>query len=204
MGCLPRGANENRANESGRRSDRRSHLTVCRSGGLGCLGSVDGSAGLYSSGAQCSVLYMNDIHDLLISLLQVREILLAPIRSMLNEFSLTEQQWRIVLVLAQEDVAGIRPGQIAKQCCILDPSLTGILRRLERDGVVMREISNVDSRAQLIKLTAYGERLFLTIKSRMEARYRLIEEVYGCENLQNISSALRGLREQGIRGARIV
>lgn len=138
--------------------------------------------------------YMCNIHGLLISLLQVREILLAPIRSILNEFALTEQQWRIISALANDDAVGLGPGQIAKQCCILHPSLTGILSRLERDGVVTREISNIDSRRQLIKLTARGRRLFLTINERMEVRYRLIEEVYGHENLQNVLTALHGLK----------
>lgn len=139
--------------------------------------------------------YMCNIHGLLISLLQVREILLAPIRSILNEFALTEQQWRIISALANDDTVGLGPGQIAKQCCILHPSLTGILSRLERDGVVTREISNIDSRRQLIKLTARGRRLFLTINERMEVRYRLVEEVYGHENLQNVLTALHGLKD---------
>ncbi|WP_333982463.1 homoprotocatechuate degradation operon regulator HpaR [Burkholderia gladioli] len=138
---------------------------------------------------------MCNIHGLLISLLQVREILLAPIRSILNEFALTEQQWRIISALANDDTVGLGPGQIAKRCCILHPSLTGILNRLERDGVVTREISNIDSRRQLIKLTARGRRLFLTINERMEVRYRLIEEVYGHENLQNVLTALHGLKD---------
>ncbi|POS07235.1 MarR family transcriptional regulator [Burkholderia gladioli] len=121
--------------------------------------------------------------------------MLAPIRSILNEFALTEQQWRIISALANDDTVGLGPGQIAKQCCILHPSLTGILSRLERDGVVTREISNIDSRRQLIKLTARGRRLFLTINERMEVRYRLIEEVYGHENLQNVLTALHGLKD---------
>ncbi|MDC6133175.1 MarR family transcriptional regulator, partial [Burkholderia gladioli] len=62
-------------------------------------------------------------------------------------------------------------------------------------GVVTREISNIDSRRQLIKLTARGRRLFLTINERMEVRYRLVEEVYGHENLQNVLTALHGLKD---------
>ncbi|WP_186106842.1 hypothetical protein [Burkholderia gladioli] len=53
---------------------------------------------------------MCNIHGLLISLLQVREILLAPIRSILNEFALTEQQWRIISALANDDTVGLGPG----------------------------------------------------------------------------------------------
>ncbi|MGN4078099.1 MarR family transcriptional regulator, partial [Burkholderia gladioli] len=98
-----------------------------------------------------NIVRMNDIHALIIRLQEVREALLAPIRSILNEHTLTEQQWRILWLLESEGKQGLEAVKIAKRCCILQPSLTRILERLEHDGLITRKRLDLDLRGAKIK-----------------------------------------------------
>ncbi|KGE05999.1 MAG: homoprotocatechuate degradation operon regulator HpaR [Paraburkholderia tropica] len=140
---------------------------------------------------------MSDIYRLIIPLLEAREALLVPIRSILNEYSLTEQQWRILRLLEEVSGEGLEAGQIATQCCLLHPSLTRILERLERDGMITRKRSALDLRRSKIRLTVRSRSLIGRIQPRIEAQYRSIEAKFGRGKLEEIYAALRRVQEVG-------
>ncbi|WP_186270972.1 homoprotocatechuate degradation operon regulator HpaR [Burkholderia gladioli] len=140
---------------------------------------------------------MSDIYRLIIPLLEAREALLVPIRSILNEYSLTEQQWRILRLLEEVPREGLEAGQIAKQCCLLHPSLTRILERLERDGMITRKRSALDLRRSKIRLTVRSRSLIGRIQPRIEAQYQSIEAKFGRGKLEEIYAALRRVQEVG-------
>lgn len=57
-------------------------------------------------------------------------------RPSLNEHGLTEQQWRIIRIL--ERYGELEIYQLAELACILKPSMTGVLVRMEAAGMVRR------------------------------------------------------------------
>lgn len=67
-----------------------------------------------------------------ISLIQAREALMTQFRPILNQANITDQQWRIIRLLAENGTLDFQ--DLANQACILRPSLTGILTRLEKSG----------------------------------------------------------------------
>ena len=67
--------------------------------------------------------------SLTIALLQARESAMGFFRPVLKEHNLTEQQWRIIRVLA--DKRSIDFHELAQKTCILRPSLTSILIRMD-------------------------------------------------------------------------
>ena len=74
------------------------------------------------------------MHDsLTIALLQAREAAMAYFRPIVKRHNLTEQQWRIVRILAERPSMDFH--DLAFRACILRPSLTGILTR--RAGVLV-------------------------------------------------------------------
>ncbi len=92
-----------------------------------------------------------------IALLRARERLMGPIRSRLAESGVTEQQWRVLRVIQEHDL--IDPTQISAQACLLLPSLTRILQKLEENGMILRQRDTQDRRRQLISITPAGEAL---------------------------------------------
>jgi homoprotocatechuate degradation regulator HpaR len=123
-------------------------------------------------------------------LLQAREAALAVFRPILKEFSLTEQQWRIIRVLNDHATGEMEAGQIANECCILSPSLTGVLERMERDGLVRRVRPAQDQRKVMVSLSADCKALVKRISPLIEAQYCQIEQQIGIPRLNHLCHQL--------------
>lgn len=69
-----------------------------------------------------------------LSLIQAREALMIQFRPILNQSNLSDQQWRVIRLLAENGTLDFQ--DLVKQTCILAPSLTGILSRLEKSNLL--------------------------------------------------------------------
>lgn len=106
-----------------------------------------------------------------IALLRARERVMGPIRALLSDVDLTEQQWRVLRVV--QESGAIDPTQIAEQACLLLPSLTRILQKLEDKQMISRARDQVDRRKQVITITPDGEAMIL---DNLEASLALVAE----------------------------
>ncbi|AMO77734.1 MULTISPECIES: homoprotocatechuate degradation operon regulator HpaR [Pseudomonas] len=131
--------------------------------------------------------------SLTLTLLQAREAAMAFFRPSLNQHDLTEQQWRIVRILRQQGEMEIY--QLAQQACILKPSMTGVLARMERDGLVRRWKSEHDQRRVLVCLSEKGQQCFVAMSGDMENNYRRILEQFGEDKLQQLLGLLDELKK---------
>src|SRR5881394_2422606 len=77
-------------------------------------------------------------------LLQAREAVMVHTRPSLREHGLSDQQWRVLRVLGEHGT--VETGRVAREAYILGPSLTGVLTRMERDGLIRRERDASDQR----------------------------------------------------------
>ncbi|MEO8656189.1 MAG: MarR family transcriptional regulator, partial [Ramlibacter sp.] len=75
-------------------------------------------------------------------LLQARESVMARTRPGLRLHGLSDPQWRVLRVLGE--LGTMETGRVAREAFILGPSLTGVLARMERDGLVRRERDPAD------------------------------------------------------------
>ncbi len=73
---------------------------------------------------------------------------------------------------------------------ILPPSLTGILSRMERDGLVFRLKPLNDQRKLYISLTIDGQALYDQANEKIEERYRAIEDAFTQDKLQQFTDLL--------------
>lgn len=130
--------------------------------------------------------------SLTLTLLQAREAAMAFFRPLLNEHQLTEQQWRVIRILRQQ--GELESHQLAHLACILKPSMTGVLARLERDGLVRRRKSSEDQRRVFVNLTEQGQQCFVEMSAGMESNYQKIQEQFGEEQLQQLLELLNQLK----------
>ncbi len=130
--------------------------------------------------------------SLTLSLLQAREAAMAFFRPLLNEHDLTEQQWRVIRILHQQ--GELESHQLAHLACILKPSMTGVLGRLERDGMVSRRKAPEDQRRVFVTLTDNGQACFAAMREGMEANYRKIQTQFGEDKLQQLMALLNDLK----------
>ncbi|OPX56413.1 homoprotocatechuate degradation operon regulator, HpaR [Oceanospirillum multiglobuliferum] len=123
-----------------------------------------------------------------LKLLKARESTMAFFRPILQEVGLTEQQWRVIRALNEYEE--LESKQLAALCCILSPSLTGIINRLEAQDYLRRRKSPEDQRRILISLTDKSKELFKELSPRLEGRYAELSNQLGQERLELLHELL--------------
>jgi homoprotocatechuate degradation regulator HpaR len=121
-------------------------------------------------------------------LLQAREAVMGHFRPNLREHALTDQQWRVLRVLGERGATDA--GTIAAEAYLLGPSLTGVLARMERDGLVKRSRDALDARRTQIVATAKGKRLVQKLAESIEAHYASMEQALGKTQLAQLYALL--------------
>lgn len=92
-----------------------------------------------------------------IALIRAREGVMAPIRDMLSETGITEQQWRVLRVLGE--FGRMDTKTLADRSSLLFPSLTRIAATLRVKGLVTQTRDDKDRRRQFIEITPNGQKI---------------------------------------------
>ena len=121
-------------------------------------------------------------------LLQARESVMAHTRPSLREHGLSDQQWRVLRVLGEHGT--VETGRVAREAFILGPSLTGVLARMERDGLVRRERDPEDQRRSVVEATARGLKLVEKLSRTIEEHYGWMEKSIGKQKLAELYELL--------------
>jgi homoprotocatechuate degradation regulator HpaR len=122
-------------------------------------------------------------------LLKAREASLTYVRPVLQDYGLTEPQWRVLNVLYHN--ANLSAQALAEKSCILSPSLSRILSRFLGDGLILRTVSSADQRSITIKLSAKGKRLCQRLYPLLAEQYRALEADTGPERIEHLTEILR-------------
>lgn len=123
-----------------------------------------------------------------LALLRSREVVMARFRPMLAGYDLTDQQWRVIRVLAEKSPRDAT--EVAQEAFILAPSLTRIIRSLEERGLITRQRDAEDARRAVLALTASGRDLVATITPHSRRIYADLEERYGRERMESLLDLL--------------
>ncbi len=124
-------------------------------------------------------------------LLRARERVMEPIRDMLVDAGVTEQQWRVLRVL--DEVGPTDPTRISAAAALLMPSLTRILHKLEDKGLIARQSDPGDRRRQIVWITPPGAALIADNREASIALTRTVEGKLGAENYEHLLDLLNRL-----------
>lgn len=126
-----------------------------------------------------------------IALLRAREKVMGPIRAMLADVGVTEQQWRVLRVLAERGT--LDATEIADRSCLLMPSLTRILQTLTAKGLISRAPHPTDKRRQLVTITAQGRQLIADNLQESQRLNAWLRESFGEAKLNALLDLLNEL-----------
>ena len=128
-------------------------------------------------------------------LLEAREAVMQHTRPSLREHGLSDQQWRVLRVLGEHagDPAGVETGRVAREALLLGPSLTGVLTRMERDGLIGRARCPLDARRTVVRATPAGLKLVATLSETIESHYQWMEAQLGKKRLAQLYGLLDGV-----------
>lgn len=79
-----------------------------------------------------------------------------------SPFGISPSQWGILITLhraEQEEPGGLRLTDLGDRLLVRPPSVSGVVERLERMGLIKREPCNEDARAKRVSLTTAGRTL---------------------------------------------
>ena len=96
-------------------------------------------------------------HSLPMLLYRAQDAVMPRFRRIFNESGITEQQWRVLRVLAEGGAQPVR--QLAELTVIPAPSLVGVIDRLQKRGLVRRQDCERDRRRVLVGATDEGRAL---------------------------------------------
>jgi len=125
-------------------------------------------------------------------LLEARDAVMAHTRPGLRAHGLSDPQWRVLRVLGEHarDPAGVDTGRVAREALILGPSLTGVLNRMERDGLIERERCAEDGRRTVVRATARGLDLAAGLSQVIEAHHATLQRLMGKAKLDQLHALL--------------
>lgn len=113
---------------------------------------------------------------------------MARFRPILAENGLTEQQWRVIRALVEDN--GLESTELAERTLILKPSMTGIIDRLERDELVLRKKDKEDGRKTCLWLTRKSKRLYERIMPLIQTEYNDMQDAFSEKSWKNLYESL--------------
>lgn len=125
------------------------------------------------------------------TLLAARETVMAPIRPMLRNAEVTEQQWRVLRVL--DDAGQMEPTALADAALLYPPSVARIVRDLIERGLVTRTAHPTDRRRALLTLSSSAEALVRETSRQTIAQLDHYAERFGAARLDRLVEELRAL-----------
>lgn len=125
-------------------------------------------------------------------LLEAREAVMFHTRPSLREHGLSDQQWRVLRVLGEHahESGGVETGRVATEAFLLGPSLSGVLTRMERDGLIERQRCTQDARRTVVRATATGLAKVQALSQTIEAHYSWMAQHLGSSQLTALYSLL--------------
>jgi homoprotocatechuate degradation regulator HpaR len=126
-----------------------------------------------------------------IALLRARESIMAKFRPMLARHDINEQQWRVVRVLGEH--GELDATQLAERALVLGPSLTRMIKTLEKRKLIATRNDKADGRRTIISVTAKAKALITEVTPESAAIYNEIEKKFGFEQMEQLLDLLEAV-----------
>ena len=127
-------------------------------------------------------------------LMRTREAVMHRFRPHLRHHGLTEQQWRILRVLAEREAMEMQ--DLATYCCIQAPSLSRTIPALDERGLVRRKAHASDQRRVVVELAEAGRDLFAAMSEESERIYAGLAAEVGEKRMARLYNVVEDFLER--------
>ena len=133
-----------------------------------------------------------------ILLIRAQQVLLGRVETMLKKAGLPPLSWYDVLLeLSRDPDSGLRQYEIGERVLLNKHNLSRLIDRLEGDGLVKRQVCDMDGRGNIVKIAKQGLRL----KQQMwpvyaKAIQELIAEPLSTAQVRSLAEIMSALLKQ--------
>lgn len=123
-----------------------------------------------------------------ILLIRAREGIMPPIREMLAEYDITEQQWRVLRVLAEYGAQDTTT--VAHRSCLLLSSLTRIAKTMHEKGLITVSRDSNDRRRQTLEISKAGQHIVDCNQNSAAKIVKGFKKTLGADNYEQLLDLL--------------
>jgi homoprotocatechuate degradation regulator HpaR len=127
-----------------------------------------------------------------IALMRAREAVMSYFRPSHSAQGITDQQWRVLRVLYQENM---EVTELARHAALQAPSVSRILKDFETSGLIERCAVEGDMRRSLVRITPAGINRLAFGAEEVNATYREIIRRFGRRRMDRLLNLLDELEE---------
>lgn len=128
-----------------------------------------------------------------LQMLRAREVVMRRFRPHLNALGLSDQQGRIIRILAETNELEL--GELSARTCIHAASLSRMIPRMHERGIVRRSRDDSDGRRVIVSITPEGRALFARIARLSEDIYADLAAEIGSVRMRELYRSLDALIE---------
>ena len=126
-----------------------------------------------------------------IALLRARESVMSRFRPMLARHNINEQQWRVIRILGE--LGELDATQLAERAMVLGPSLTRMIKTLEKSKLITKRSDPSDGRRTLVSITAKARALIKEVTPESIDIYKAIEKKFGASEIEQLLDLLEAV-----------
>ena len=117
----------------------------------------------------------------------------------LKKIDLTQSQADVIVLLAHESEKVFRQRDIERALNYSNPTVTGLINRLEQKGFIVRRIDPEDSRARIISLTDKALQIIEEIYESIRQTEKMLLEGFSEEEVELLQPLMSRIAKNALR-----
>ena len=117
----------------------------------------------------------------------------------LKKIGLTQSQADVIVLLAHESKRVFRQRDIERALNYSNPTVTGLLNRLEQKGFIVRRVDSDDSRARIIMLTDKAFEVIGEIYQSIRQTEQMLFDGFSEEEIQTLQPLMARMAKNALR-----
>jgi homoprotocatechuate degradation regulator HpaR len=131
-----------------------------------------------------------------IALLRAREAVMSKFRPMLARHNINEQQWRVIRILGEN--GELDATELAGRTFVLGPSLTRMIKTLEKRKLLAKRSDKEDGRRSLLSITPKARALIKEVTPESAQIYKEIESKFGAKEMEQLLDLLEVVARESV------
>ena len=148
--------------------------------------------------------YQSDLSNdekVLIAIVRAAEIFRRAHSAVFRNYGLSFPQYNVLRVLESSSKGQNKISEVGRIMLVPSPNMTGIAKRLERGGFIIKKSDDRDERVTLLRITAKGRKTLKTIEKEKDEWLEVIMKGFSREERFHLLKMIKRLIKNNVRFA---